>query len=88
MSKDSQRGPQASSAIGLTLVAAVVLFTFAGYGLDRWLDTGPWLMVAGVFVGFAVGLAYLVLIVRSEPPDTGSREDETGEGDGPGKGSS
>ena len=88
MTKDSQSGPRASSGIGLMLVAAVVLFTVAGYGLDRWLDTGPWLMVAGVFVGFAVGLAYLVFIIRSEPPSNGSGEGKTGKGETPGKGSS
>ena len=88
MSKDSQSSPRASSGIGLMLVAAVVLFTLAGYWLDRWLNTGPWLMVAGVFVGFGFGLVYLVLIVRSEPPSSGKGEDETGEDETPGKGSS
>lgn len=66
MSKDPQRGSGASSGIGFMLVALVVLFTAAGYWLDKWLDTTPWLMVAGVFVGFGLGFTYLVLILSGD----------------------
>lgn len=38
------------------LVASVIVGTLLGLGLDRWLDTGPWLLIVGVVLGFAAGL--------------------------------
>ncbi len=67
MSRDSE-GPHASSGMGFMLVILVVLFAAAGYGLDRWLSTKPWLMVAGVFVGFGLGFTYMVLILKADSP--------------------
>jgi F0F1-type ATP synthase assembly protein I len=57
--------------MGFMLVALVVLFGAAGYGVDRWLHTTPWLMVAGVFVGFGLGFVYLVLVFSAG--DSGRR---------------
>jgi F0F1-type ATP synthase assembly protein I len=74
--------------MGFALVALVVLFTAAGYGLDRWLGTKPWLMVTGVFVGFGLGLAYLAVILRADPSDRRSGKKGRERGGGPGKGSS
>jgi F0F1-type ATP synthase assembly protein I len=31
-----------------------------GHLVDRWLQTGPWSMVTGVFVGAGLGFLYLV----------------------------
>jgi len=39
---------------GLDAALAVALFFGVGFGLDRWLGTGPWLMVAFTLLG-AVG---------------------------------
>jgi F0F1-type ATP synthase assembly protein I len=83
MSKDSEQGPQASSGMGFMLVALVVLFGAAGYGLDRWLHTMPWFMVAGVFVGFGLGLAYMVLILSADLSSRRNRRKRRGEGKGP-----
>ncbi len=45
-----------AGSIGLHLVSGVVVGTAAGYFLDKWLDTGPWLlllfMVFGIVAGF------------------------------------
>ena len=86
MSKDSQQDPEqgarASSGIGFVLVAVIVLFMAAGYGLDRWLHTTPWLMVAGVFVGFGLGLTYMVLILSADT--SGRRTRKRGRGGGKG----
>jgi F0F1-type ATP synthase assembly protein I len=47
---------------GIAYAAALSLFftvaTLLGLGwlLDRWLKTSPWLMVAGIVVGSALGL--------------------------------
>jgi ATP synthase protein I len=81
MSKDSRSG--ASGGIGFALVVMVLLFTVAGYWLDRWLGTRPWLMVVGVFVGFALGLVYLVSILRGESADEAAKKDDEGDDQGP-----
>jgi ATP synthase protein I len=49
-----------AAAISLFLTVATCLGL--GYLLDHWLRTGPWLMVAGIVVGSAVGLYEFVRI--------------------------
>lgn len=49
-----------ASGIGFTLVAYVLVFTAIGYGLDHLFKTAPWLMVAGVFVGAALGFINMI----------------------------
>ena len=43
-------------AAGITLFASVAAFCGIGYLLDRWLGTEPWLLIAGIVIGSAVGL--------------------------------
>jgi ATP synthase protein I len=38
-----------------SLAAAIVACLLLGWVLDRWLRTGPWLLVAGIVVGAVVG---------------------------------
>ncbi len=38
-----------------TLAAAIVACLLFGWLLDRWLRTGPWLLVAGIVLGAIVG---------------------------------
>ena len=38
-----------------TLAAAIVSCLLLGWLLDRWLKTGPWLLVAGIIFGAVVG---------------------------------
>ena len=86
MSKDLLGDYSQVMSLGFTLVAYVLVFTAIGYGLDRWLHTVPWLMVAGVFVGAGFGFLYLVRILFS----TSSGDKDGGKGarddrqDGPG----
>jgi ATP synthase protein I len=40
---------------GLALFSSVVAFCGAGWLLDRWLGTKPWLLVIGVVLGAAAG---------------------------------
>ena len=49
-------------AAALTLFFTVAVLLGLGYMLDRWLGTGPWLMVAGIVVGSALGLYEFVRI--------------------------
>ncbi len=70
------------------LVALVVLFMVAGYWLDKWLDTRPWLMVAGVFVGFGLGFTYLVLILSGDSSHRRTRKGAKDDDEETDKGSS
>ena len=63
MSKNAEREPPDGLTLAFILVALVVGFTVLGYFADRWLHTVPWLMVAGVFVGAALGFGYLVVVL-------------------------
>ena len=46
--------------LGMRLAAAVAVFTYAGYRLDQWLGTGPWLLIALCFVGVTGGMLSVV----------------------------
>lgn len=48
-------------ALTAELVSAVGVWMGIGWLLDRWLGTWPWLMAAGVALGFALG-TYLVYL--------------------------
>ena len=50
-------------AAGLAIFFSVVAFLGFGYMLDRWLGTDPWLMVAGVVLGSAVGFYEFIRIM-------------------------
>lgn len=58
---EGRRGPSQTSGFGLAwriiseLVAGVAVGVGIGWGLDLWLDTRPWLMVAFLFLGMAAG---------------------------------
>ncbi len=89
VSTDSRRDPPEAGSLAVTLVASVLVFTGLGYLVDRWLHTGPWVMVAGVFVGAGLGFVHLVLIMfagssdsrrRGENKDDDSGSGETGDG--------
>jgi len=42
-------------AAGLSLFFSVAAMTGVGWALDRWLGTKPWMMVAGIVIGAALG---------------------------------
>jgi len=42
--------------VGVELVAGVAVGVGIGYALDRWLGTGPWLMIVFFFLGAAGGM--------------------------------
>jgi F0F1-type ATP synthase assembly protein I len=49
---ETARSLGALSAVGLSLVLAIVLGAGGGYFLDGWLGTSPW----GFLLGFALGV--------------------------------
>ena len=54
--QDENRKSGFAYAAGLALFASVVSFCGLGWLLDKWLGTEPWLLVAGIVLGSAVGL--------------------------------
>lgn len=45
------------------LIGAVLVLGGTGYALDKWMDTSPWFLVAGLLTGTGVGLYNLAKIV-------------------------
>jgi ATP synthase protein I len=54
-------GPAASA--GYTLIGALLLLGGIGYGIDRWLGTSPWGLLAGLILGIVVGFYELARTV-------------------------
>lgn len=48
------------AGVGMQYAATIGVFAVLGYWLDGKLGSGPWLLLAGVFVGFGLGLVSLV----------------------------
>jgi F0F1-type ATP synthase assembly protein I len=65
--------------VGLTSALSTLLFLYLGTIADRRLGTGPWLTLAGAFVGAAAGffhMYYHLVIVprnRGRPDDRADR---------------
>jgi F0F1-type ATP synthase assembly protein I len=49
------RSPLAYASVGFEVVTPVVLFMFAGYWIDQWLESLPWFLLLGALLGIAVG---------------------------------
>ncbi len=47
--------------LGFQLAGTMLFYVLAGYLLDRWLETEPWLLIAGAVVGM---IAFLFQIIR------------------------
>jgi F0F1-type ATP synthase assembly protein I len=56
----------AIAQVGLEMVVPVAL----GWWIDDKLGTSPWILVAGVILGFVVGITHLVVLSR--PPSNGN----------------
>lgn len=65
------------SALGLEMAISVLIGVAIGYYLDKWLGTGPWLMVLWMGIGFAAGVRSLyrtALRSGKDPGDHGKDE--------------
>jgi F0F1-type ATP synthase assembly protein I len=60
-------------------LAAILTWGGIGWLVDRWLDTDPWFMIAGIVLGNGLGLYLLWL--RSDPERTRVPDDRTGRDD-------
>ena len=71
------RGPQGADlmGIGVQFVAVLLAFLFLGKWLDERLGTSPWLLMLGVFLGFALSLLYIYrrLAIDPKEPRKGGR---------------
>jgi len=61
------------SSIALILPSSIAVGLFIGYMLDRWLGTGPWLLLAFTVLGIVSGLLSLFRAIKKaikeEPPE-------------------
>jgi F0F1-type ATP synthase assembly protein I len=48
--------PWALLGLGTELATTLVLGVLVGYGIDRWLGTAPWFLVAGSVLGMTTAL--------------------------------
>lgn len=53
---DTMRTLGALSTVGFSFVLAIVMGAAAGYYLDRWLGTSPWLFFLFFLLGLAAGI--------------------------------
>jgi len=54
--QETNRKSGIAYAAGVALFASVVSLCGLGWLLDNWLGTKPWLLVAGIVLGSALGL--------------------------------
>ncbi len=78
-------GPKIStpgSALGLAmrvsveLVSALAIGVFVGWLLDRWLGTGPWLMLVFILLGGAAGILNVYRLARGFGYAVGYKQDQ------------
>lgn len=61
--QDNVRSAEPAAMASYTLIGAIVLLGGAGYGLDQWLGTTPWLLLGGLLLGLIVGFYELAKAV-------------------------
>lgn len=61
--------PADLAGIGVQFVAVLLVFLFLGKWLDERLGTSPWLLMIGVFLGFALSLLYIYRKLAIDPKD-------------------
>ena len=66
-------GSQKYIGIGLQAGGSVVFYLLVGLLLDKWLNTFPWLMLIGIFVGIA-GMFALFLRMANELNDSEKKQ--------------
>ena len=71
-----RQGISMAARIGVELAVTIVVGALLGYGLDRWLSTRPWLMLAGLLLGTIAGFRNLYRMISPEGKD--SKKDDDG----------
>ncbi|GJM03322.1 MAG: hypothetical protein DHS20C08_18230 [Rhodomicrobium sp.] len=52
--------------MGSEFVVAVLVGTFIGWQLDKWLDTKPWLLILFLLFGFGAGMRNVLQLASKE----------------------
>ena len=66
-------GSQKYIGIGLQAGGSVVVYLLLGLLVDKWLNTFPWFMLVGIFIGIA-GMFALFLKMANELSDSGKKQ--------------
>ncbi len=62
--------------VGVELVSALAVGLAIGWLLDKWLDTGPWLMLVFILLGGAAGILNVYRLARGFGYAVGYRQDK------------
>lgn len=65
-----RQGISMAARVGVELAVTIMVGALLGYGLDRWLSTRPWLMIAGLLLGTIAGFRNLYRMIGSEGKDS------------------
>jgi F0F1-type ATP synthase assembly protein I len=71
--------------MGVQLAGTMLFYVFAGYLLDRWLKTEPWLLIAGSVVGMIAFFFQIVRLAKRFPTTAQKKGDQfkaSGKNDG------
>ena len=60
-------------SLGLQFVVTVLVCLFAGQWLDRRLGTTPWLLLAGVLLGGALGMWTMLRVAKEQEKRQGGK---------------
>ncbi|WP_420605637.1 AtpZ/AtpI family protein [Novosphingopyxis sp.] len=76
MTNEEGRAESRGWAVGIEFIGAVLVSGLIGFGIDKWLDTGPWAMIVLLILGFAAGTRRAMKTSASfdSDPDTGNRK--------------
>ena len=74
-SKRRKRGGDFGPAVrvGVDLVSGIVVGVLIGLALDRWLGTGPWLMLVFFLLGSAAGISNVMRTARKLESEAAAR---------------
>lgn len=56
-------------SLGIEMAASVLIGTFIGYLIDKWLGTLPWILIIGFVFGAAAGFRNLYRFISREDRD-------------------
>ena len=80
-SRNVQKDNARYAGVGLQFAATIGVFALLGFWADRFLDSAPWLLLVGVFLGFGLGLKSLVSNLGPREPTKSQRTTDGRESD-------